>query len=274
MKTESSQEWAIVTGASSGIGVSFATQLADRGYAVLLVARRAAELERVAEEIRQRGGRADTLTADLATPEGIGLVVGVVERRGAPAVLVNNAGLGGYGAFIEQPPESQTAQIALNIGALVGLSRAIVPLMVARKRGQIINLASVLAFMPVPYFATYAATKSFVLSFSEALSHELRGTGVQVLASCPGVTTTGFASAASWEGEGGALPRLSPDAVARASLHAATRGGVVRVVGAASRLLAFLSRVTPRAIMRRIMGAVFSPPASGGATGRISRSPS
>jgi short-subunit dehydrogenase len=174
-------------------------------------------------------------------------------------VLVNNAGVGGYGPFVDRPIEREAQQLALNIGAVVGLTRIVAPLMITRKRGQIINVASILAFMPTPYFATYGATKAFVLHFTEALAEELRGTGVKVLASCPGVTKSGFAGAADWEGQQGALPQLTPEIIARASLRAAARGRVVRVIGTAYRLLAFLAAITPRAIMRRIMGAVLGP---------------
>src|SRR5262249_17855706 len=118
---------------------------------------------------------------------------------------------------------------------------------------------SILSFMPSPYFATYAATKAFVLSFSEALAHELRGTGVRVLATCPGITTTEFYRVAGWGAQESALPQLSADAVARISVRAADSGRVVRVIGAAYRILAFLARLTPRPLMRRIMAAIFAP---------------
>ena len=239
------QEWAVVTGASSGIGRAFAIELAGR-YPVLLVARRAAELNEVALEIAERGGRAESLVADLATAEGVEAVGVAVEKLGDVGVLVNNAGVGSYGPFLEQSADRDSAQVALNIGAVVGITRRLLPQMVARRRGQIINVASILAFMPTPYFATYAATKAFVLHFSEALSHEIRGTGVRVLASCPGVAKTGFARVAGSDTQEGALPQLSPEAVARVSLRAATAGRVVRVIGAAYRLLAFLVAITPR----------------------------
>ncbi len=253
------QEWAIVTGASSGIGRAFALELARRGYAVLLVARRGDALQRVASEVAKQGGRAETLVADLAAPEGVDAVGNAAEALGDVGVLVNNAGAGAYGAFIDQPVGSEAAQVALNIGAVVGLTRRLLPRMVARGRGQVINLASILAFMPTPYFATYAATKAFVLHFSEALAYELRGTGVRVLASSPGIVKTEFATVAGYTAQEAALPQLTPEAVARVSLRAAAAGRVVRVIGATYRLLAFLVAITPRAIMRRIMGRMFSP---------------
>ena len=134
--------------------------------------------------------------------------------------------------------------------------------MVARGRGQIINVASILAFMPTPYFATYAATKAFVLSFSEALAHELRGTGVRVIAASPGIVKSEFSRVAGWAEQESALPKLTPDAVVQATLRAAESGRVVRVVGFAYRLLAVLDAITPRPMMRWIMGRVFAPRAS------------
>lgn len=257
-----SKDWAVVTGASSGIGRAFALELAGRGHPVLLIARRGDELSRVARQIADRGGRAEVIAADLATATGVDVVSRAVEALSAVDVLVNNAGVGGYGAFVEQPAGSEATQVALNIGAVVGLTRRILPRMIARKRGQIINVASILAFMPTPYLATYAATKAFVLHFSEALAHELRGTGVSVLASCPGAAKTEFSRVAGSESHDGGLPQLAPEAIARVSVGAAASGRVVRVIGAAYHLLAFLAAITPRAIMRRIMGRVFAPRAA------------
>jgi short-subunit dehydrogenase len=251
-------EWAVVTGASSGIGRAFALELARRGHPILLVARRRDELQRVAAEITAGGGRAEPLVADLASAGGVEAVARAAEALDDVGVLVNNAGAGSYGPFLEQPVGRDAAQVALNIDAVVALTRRILPRMVARGRGQIINVASVLAFMPTPYFATYAATKAFVLSFSEALAHELRGTGVRVLAVSPGIVKTEFSGVAGFPEQESALPKLTPEAVVRATLRAAKSGRVVRVVGSA-RLLAVLAAITPRPLMRRIMGRIFAP---------------
>ena len=259
MTTGSRREWAVVTGASSGIGRSFALQLAERGRPVLLVARREAELQNVATEITRRGGQAEVFVADLATPQGVEAVNRAATALGDVGVLVNNAGLGSYGPFVEQPVGRETAQVALNVGAVVGLTRRLLPGMVARGRGQIINVASILGFMPTPYFATYAATKAFVLQFSTALAHELRNTGVKVLASSPGVTRSEFSGLAGSTARETLLPKLDPDEVARISLRAVDSGRVVRVIGAAYRLLALLAAITPRAILRRIMATVYAP---------------
>jgi len=254
------QRWAVVTGASSGFGRAFALQLAESGHQVLLVARRQQELQRVAAEIEQRGGVAEILVADLVAPGGVDVVVRRATNLGEVDVLVNNAGFANYGPFLSQSAAREVDQIALNIGALVALTRALLPPMVARGRGQIINVASLLSFMPTPYFATYGATKAFVLAFSEALAFELRGSGVRVLATCPGPAQTEFARVAGSELVYEQLPALNPDTVARVSLRAAGSGRAVRVVGLLYVVLAFLVRLTPRFLMRRIMGRLFRSP--------------
>jgi short-subunit dehydrogenase len=257
MTTE--RAWAVVTGASSGLGKAFAAQLASRGYPVMLVARRERELEDVAAEVRRLGGEARVVVADLSSAAGLGAVVGALDQVGPVDVLVNNAGFGEYGPFLEQRPEADAGQVALNIGAVVGLTRALLPRMVARGRGSIINLASALSFMPVPYFATYAATKAFVLHFSEAIAEEVRGSGVQVLAVGPGPASTGFVQASGMHGMRRQLPLLNAEEVVRVSLEAADRGRVVRVIGTIWRLLAFVVRITPRFLLRRIMAGVVQP---------------
>ncbi len=256
-------DWAVVTGASSGIGRAFALELAARGHPVLLVARRDEELRRVAATIASRGGRAETLVADLSTAEGLETVACAAEARGHVDALVNAAGMGSHGAFVDRPPGIETTQVALNVVALVGLTRQLLPGMIARGRGHIVNVGSILSFTPTPYFAAYAASKAFVLHFSEALAHEVRGTGVRVLASCPGVTETEFARVAGSGAQEALLPQLTPEVVARLSLNAVAAGRVVRVIGGPYRLLAFLAAVTPRFIMRRIMGTIFAPRGGG-----------
>jgi short-subunit dehydrogenase len=253
------KEWAVVTGASSGLGRLFALQLARRGLPVLLIARRKQELDAVATEIRSQGGEAEILIANLAHAEEVDLVVRTLDRLGAPGVLVNNAGFGDYGRFLDQSPERDVGQVALNIEAVVRLTRSVLPRMVARRRGQIINLASVLSLMPVPFFATYAATKAFVLHFTEALAEELQGSGVQVLASCPGPVRTAFVDASGMQGMRWPLPLLDAADVVRVTLEAAAKGRRVRVIGAAWRLLAFFVRLTPRLLMRKIMAVVLAP---------------
>jgi len=267
MNAENASRWAVITGASGGLGRAFALQLAGRGHPVVLVARRRLDLERLARDIEGRGGRAEVIVADLARPDGIDALIAATARIGDIDILVNNAGFGSFGPVLAHPAARELDEVALNIGAVVALTRALLPGMTERGRGQIINVASMLSFMPTPYFAVYGATKAFVLHFTEALAEELRGSGVRALAVCPGIVDTGFFHAAGSAVERQALPALRPEAVARTALDAAAAGRTVRVVGVFAALLVLLARITPRLLMRRIMGSVFKsslqPPAAG-----------
>ncbi|VEG55769.1 short-chain dehydrogenase/reductase SDR [Mycolicibacterium aurum] len=186
---------ALVTGASGGIGEEFAVQLAQRGANLILVARRADKLTALRETLlaRHPGIVVDVLAADLAVPgSGAELQSGIRELGRTVDVLVNNAGVGLHGKFVTQEPEGNAAQIQLNCGTLVDLTARFLPGMVERSTGVVINVASTAAFQPTPGMAVYGATKAFVLSYSEALWQECRGTGVTILALCPGATETEF----------------------------------------------------------------------------------
>lgn len=185
---------ALVTGASSGIGVDLARGLARRGANLVLVARREDRLRAVAEEIVQRHGvKADVVAQSLSEPEGAPRVVERVRALGVPVdVLVNNAGVGVFGEFKDVPWERQRALLELDLVTPVHLAHAFLPDMLLRGEGWILNVSSIGAFLPTPGYATYSAAKSFVLSFSEALAWELRATRVRVSALCPGVTETEF----------------------------------------------------------------------------------
>lgn len=257
MTSENASTWAVVTGASGGLGRAFALELAKRGHPVLLVGRRREELERLAREIEGRGGRASIVVADFARSDGINPVVESAPVLGDIAILVNNAGFGSFGPLLAHPAVRDLDQVAVNIGALVALTRALLPQMIARGRGRIINVASMLSFMATPYFAVYGATKAFVLHFTEGLAEELRGSGVRALAVCPGVINTAFFDAAGSAVEKQLLPPLRPETVARTALDAADAGRTVRIVGVSAKLLVLCARITPRLMMRRIMGAVF-----------------
>src|SRR5262249_46749425 len=185
--TTQERGWAVVTGASGGMGAAFTRALVARGYSVLAVARDAGPLEELA---RSAGGRVEPLAADLATPGGVAAAVERARALGPVELLVNNAGLSTSGAFLDQSRERELQSIRVNVEALYMLTRDLVPDMVARKRGGVIHIASVVAFQAVPYWTTYAATKAFVLAFGEGLARELRGTGVRVLTVCPGFTQT------------------------------------------------------------------------------------
>jgi short-subunit dehydrogenase len=188
--------WAVVTGASSGIGREFALALADRRYPVLAVARGDRALGVLADEVQDRGGQLESLAADLSTAAGIDTLLaraGVLEVE----LLVNNAGAATYGPFVSLSSERERELIRLNVEAVVALTRGLLPAMLERGRGGVINVASIVAFQPMPYFSTYAAGKAFVLSFSEALEVELRGSGVRITVVAPGVTSTGFSDVAA-----------------------------------------------------------------------------
>ena len=256
-KSASAAGWALVTGATGGLGRAFARELAERGHPILLVARRREELERLAREIERSGGRADVVVADLVAPDGITKVAAAAARVGGIDILVNNAGFGTFGPLLGHSPARDLDEVSLNVGAVVALTRALLPDMIERSHGQIVNVASMLSFMATPYFAVYGATKAFVLHFTEALAEELRGSGVRVLAVCPGVMNTDFFEAAGSSVDKQRLPPLQPETVARAALDAAEAGRTVRIVGALAKLLVWSTRITPRFLMRRIMGAVF-----------------
>jgi short-subunit dehydrogenase len=246
----------MVTGASAGIGTAFAERLARDGYDLVLVARRRERLEELAKRLRE-SHRVDVevLPADLVDA---GELLGV-ERRAAAVpgldLLVNNAGFGTVGFFHEIDPDAEEREILLNDVALVRLTRAVLPGMVERGHGAIVNVSSMAGFQPSPYNATYAATKAFVNSFSEAVAEELRGTGVLVQALCPGFTRTEFQEVAGVDPSD--IPDfawMEPGPVVDASLDALRSGQVVCVPGLGNRVLSMTARSLPRALVTRVMG--------------------
>lgn len=244
------REAAVITGASMGIGEEFAKQLARRGEDLVLVARSADKLEALAAKLRARFGvEAWTLACDLSEPGAAQRVEEFLRAEGLRARwLVNNAGFGGIGAFAGQDPERIAAMIRLNIGALVDLTRLLLPSMVAARDGRVINVASMAGFQAVPYFGVYAATKAFVVSFSEALAEEVRGQGVGVLALCPGPTRTNFHVAARMDEK---LFRRGQTAreVVRRGLAASDAGRTICMTQMAWSVA--LQRLAPRALVRR-----------------------
>lgn len=254
-----SQKYALVTGASGGIGLELARVLAREGYSLVLVARRAAEMEKLASELKQaHQTESVVLSADLATHEGTDAVARAVTERGLEVdVLVNNAGYGLAGRFEVLPADSQLGMIDLNIRALTALTRAFLPGMVARKRGRVLNVASSAAFQPGPMMAVYYATKAYVLSFSTAINEELRGTGVTATALCPGYTETGFAARAAEHQRprlfSGPLGKLDARQVAEAGYRAMVRGKPVLVPGFMNLLGAWSAPFTPRPLLLRIV---------------------
>jgi len=255
------EDVALVTGASSGIGEALARRIAREGRSLVLVARRADRLEALAHELREKHGvTAHALSADLARPGAVPALLGDLERRGlAVDWLVNNAGFGTAGRFDQLPVERELEEIRLNVEALVELSSRCLPAMVARRRGVLMNVASLGGFAPGPYMATYAATKAFVLSFTEAIAAELRDTGVQVLCVCPGFTRTEFQQKAEVDVHG--VPNfawMSADAVADEAVRAVGHGPVL-VNGFMNRLTAGAIRFVPRAVTARLVASFLKP---------------
>jgi short-subunit dehydrogenase len=257
----SGKGWAIVTGASSGIGLVFARELARRGYNVLAVARRRDRLEALARETAGRPGSIAPLAADVGTADGLAAVAGRIATLGAIDLLVNNAGIATSGDFRYASLEQELSAIRLNVDSVVTLTHAVLGEMLQHKSGAIINLASVVAFQPFPHFATYAASKAFVLSFTEALAEELKGSGVRILALCPGAAKTEMSVFSRNEGLLGKLPSLSADEIVRTALRALDGRRVVRIVGGLNRMLVFQNRFMPRAAVRRMMSLITKPQA-------------
>lgn len=249
---------ALVTGASGGIGLELARLLARDGLHVILVGRDAARLEAAAKTLVPAPGGLEILVADLSDPVTVrDLCDRLVDRE--PDVLVNNAGFGAYGPFDEIDPGLCTDMILLNVSALTLFTRAMLPGMIARGRGRILNVASTAAFAPGPFAAVYAATKAYVLSFSEALAQEVKDTGVRVTALCPGPTDTAFAKRA---GMGRARvfrgPVARAQAVAQAGYVAMLAGRPVVVTGVANWLMTFAVRFAPRALVARLARRAFA----------------
>jgi short-subunit dehydrogenase len=247
---------ALVTGASAGIGAEFARALAARGYDLVLVARRRERLDALAAEIADAhpGTNVRSLAKDLFDSHAVTEIASELADAGVTVdLLVNNAGFGAHGAFAASDPSSQSGQVALNIAALVDLSRAFVSGMVERRRGGIINVASTAAFQPLPAMAVYGATKAFVLSFSEALHEEVRRSGVSVVALCPGATDTEFFDVAGDDASVG--KRRDVRDVVRTGLNALDRNRAVAVDGFANAALAGSVRFMPRGMVRRVAAA-------------------
>jgi len=251
---------ALITGASSGLGEEFAIQLAREKHDLVLVARREDRLRDVADRARSLGaGKVTVISSDLGRAAASDDLFKQVSAAGiAVDYLVNNAGFGTRGRFDQVPLDREIEEINLNVNALVALTHLFLPAMVAARNGTIINVASTAAFQPVPWMATYAATKAFVLSFSEALSTELQGTGVTVMALCPGPTRTEFQQVASVEHTGvPSFAYMDAPTVVRQAIESAKRGKAVRINGVINTIMAQTTRFAPRALVRRISGAMF-----------------
>jgi hypothetical protein len=252
---------ALVTGASAGLGEEFALQLADLGVTHLaLTARRADRLEVLGKCLiaLHSSLRVDMIPADLADADGVAKLIADLEQRGfSPDILINNAGFGDMGTFETSDPSKIESMLAVNIAALTRLTRWALPGMLARQAGWICNVGSTAGLIPLPTFAVYAATKAYVNSFSEALRVELHGSGVRVLALCPGPVATEFAQVASRENSQRkfAPPSflcVSKTEVVRETLTALARGRGRIIPGLMVRLPMLLAESTPRWILRLV----------------------
>jgi hypothetical protein len=245
----------LITGASAGLGAEFARQCATRGDELVLVARRHERLEALATEI---GSRVHVIPADLEEPDAPSRLITEVEALGLTVqTLINNAGFGLIGRFADLPRDRQLAMIDLNMRSLTALAHLVLPGMRARGEGGILNVASTAAFQPGPGFGVYFATKAYVLSFTEALHQELKGSGIKVSALCPGPTRTEFGQVAGIGGSG-RFDRLSADAasVVSAGLKGLDANKAVVVPGLMNKVTAGSGRMVPRPLMRRIVAAL------------------
>lgn len=249
----------LVTGASSGIGERFAHHLAERGSDLVLVARREERLDTIAGDLRDTHGvDVEVMSADLTDRDQLARIEErLAEVEPAVDLLVNNAGFGTYGPFHQLDADLETAELDLNITAVTRLCHAAAPRMVERGSGAILNISSAAAFQPIPYNATYAASKSYVLALSEALHEELSGHGVTVTALCPGFVRTEFQERADVDDS--QIPEvawLDVDDVVETALHDLAGGKAVSIPGLGYKALNSMARLSPRWLTRKIAGEV------------------
>jgi uncharacterized protein len=245
---------ALVTGASAGLGAEFARQLSKRGHRLVLAARRKDRLDALVKEL----GDARAVAVDLAAPGAAErLLDNIAGASETVELLINNAGFGLIGRFAELDAGRQREMIDLNAGALTELCRGVVPGMIERRSGAILNVASTAAFQPGPKMAVYFATKAFVLSLSEALHEELKPHGIKVSCLCPGPTRTEFGEVAGFGGNS-LFDKVAMDApgVVRAGLQALDRNRAVVVTGWMNKIGAASTRFAPRSVVRKIAGAI------------------
>jgi short-subunit dehydrogenase len=252
----SSRPLALVTGASAGIGRELAKVLAREGHDLVLVARRQPELDELARVLKEQyGATARVIPADLAAPDAAVQLVGELGPDAQIDVLVNNAGFGGHGSFVSRDRDADMRMVAVNVAALTDLTKLLLPGMVARGRGRVLNVASTAAFQPGPFMAVYYATKAYVLSLSEALAEEVSGTGVTVTCLCPGVTDTEFHAVAGTDAQPltqGPLS-MSASAVAESAYKAMVRGKRLEIPGFHNKFGAASIRIAPRGMVLKVV---------------------
>lgn len=252
----------LLTGASSGIGAALARQLATQGAKLLLVARRADRLDALAGELRNHGATVTNIVADLTQPDACERVMSEAQQAaGTIDILINNAGVGEYGRFVDQAPASLEQMMTLNMNAVVRLTRLALPDMVSRRSGHIVNVASVAGHLPTPYMTVYGASKAFVLSFSLGLWAEVRAKGVGVTCICPGPVRTEFFDRGGYERRRSDFSRgaLDPNRLAAAACAKLRGRPAVYVPGTMNRMILFLKRWTPTTTLARLSGRVLRP---------------
>lgn len=249
---------ALITGASSGIGSAFAIELAKEGAALILTARSEAKLQEMAREITVKyPTTVHVFPVDLAQPGAAETLMQTIEQAGLSVdLLVNNAGVGKWTPFLEEPLSSYEAMVNLNITALMTLTHRVLPHMLAQGAGGIINVASTGSFQPCPYIATYCATKAFVLSFSEALYGEYQSKDITITALCPGNTDTGFQAAANADTRG--MRADSPETVARQGIDALKQSANYKIVGVDNYIQALLPRLLPRKTIINVVATMMN----------------
>ena len=253
--------YALVTGASSGIGECFARALAARGRNLILVARSTRKLEEMATQLGlQCNVAVEPISLDLSERGAAARLAATLRERGlAVELLVNNAGFGARGRFWELPFERQAAMVRLNVQAVVELTHLLLPAMVEARRGAIINVSSTASFQAVPYTSIYGATKAFVTSFSEGLAEELRPYGIAVVTLCPGGTRTNFHVASGFGRPPLPGGTQGPEGVVHAALAALDRGGGLVVPGWMNKLSLVIQRLIPRRLVTKITARIFHP---------------
>jgi short-subunit dehydrogenase len=253
--TQEVRPLAVVTGASAGIGKVFCEKLAARGYDLLVVARDAARLERLKQELESRHGiSVDVFPADLTLDDDVSRLAGVIASSPRVTLLVNNAGFGTRGTLADASPARQEAMLRLHTLTPMRLTQAVLPVLLKNNRGAIVNVSSVASFLFSAGNVNYCATKAFLTTFTEGLAAELRGTNVRAQALCPGFTRSEFHE--RMEISVDHLPKwmwMSAEQVVEASLRALERGRpVVCVPGLRYKLIVFLLRLAPRGLIRRL----------------------
>jgi len=264
MISEWKDKWALVTGASAGIGVALAEELAAGGTHLLLTARRLDRLEKLAGDLRKkRGVQTQVFAADLAQREAARKIFEYVKEKGLRIdLLINNAGFGQYGELETVETQRLIDMVEVNCTAVVHLTRLFLPDMVARRSGDILIVASTAAFQAVPYISTYAATKAFDLYFAEGLAEEMKPHGIRVCALCPGSTASEFHAVAGQE-KFTTKKQEPADKVARTGLQALAAGKSYVISGFGNYLGAHSQRLVPRRVVTRIAGNMFRPEKAG-----------